>query len=236
MLVLGIECSTPQASVAIGSEQGVVASALVSRGATHNEFLLPAIRFCLDETGLGYRNLGGIAVGLGPGLFSGMRVGVATAKALAQTLSVPIVGMASLDLCAYEVRHTSKTICAVLDARRNEIFYAFYRPSPGGIQRMTDYRIEQPGRLAIGIASRPEEVLLVGNGALLYKELFESAGPVVEVAGMNQAFPNACSLVELALPRLYREDFDSLYELRPLYLRKSAKRIEWDRIRQSRPA
>ena len=236
MLVLGIECSTPQASVAIGSEQGVVASALVSRGATHNEFLLPAIRFCLDETGLGYRNLGGVAVSLGPGLFSGMRVGVATAKALAQTLSVPIVGMASLDLVAYEVRHTSKTICAVLDARRNEVFYAFYRPSPGGIQRMTEYRIEQPGRLAIGIASRPEEVLLVGNGALLYKELFESAGPVVEVAGMNQAFPDATSLVELALPRLYREDFDSLYELRPLYLRKSAKRIEWDRIRQSRSA
>lgn len=236
MLVLGIECSTPQASVAIGSEQGVVASALVSRGATHNEFLLPAIRFCLDETGLGYRNLGGLAVSLGPGLFSGMRVGVATAKALAQTLSVPIVGMASLDLVAYEVRHTSKTICAVLDARRNEVFYAFYRPSPGGIQRMTEYRIEQPGRLAIGIASRPEEVLLAGNGALLYKELFESAGPVVEVAGMNQSFPNACSLVELALPRLYREDFDSLYELRPLYLRQSAKRIEWDRIRQGRPA
>lgn len=236
MLVLGIECSTPQASVAIGSEQGVVASALVSRGSTHNEFLLPAIRFCLDEAGLGYRNLGGLAVSLGPGLFSGMRVGVATGKALAQTLSVPIVGLASLDLVAYEVRHTSKTICAVLDARRNEVFYAFYRPSPGGIQRMTDYRIEQPGRLAIGIASRPEEVLLVGNGALLYKDLFESAGPVVEVAGMNQAFPNAASLVELALPRLYREDFDSLYELRPLYLRKSAKRIEWDRIRQSRSA
>ncbi|MDQ4024783.1 MAG: tRNA (adenosine(37)-N6)-threonylcarbamoyltransferase complex dimerization subunit type 1 TsaB [Actinomycetota bacterium] len=236
MLVLGIECSTPQASVAIGSEQGVVASALVSRGATHNEFLLPAIRFCLEETGLGYRNLGGVAVSLGPGLFSGMRVGVATAKALAQTLSVPIIGLASLDLVAYEVRHTSKTICAVLDARRNEVFYAFYRPSPGGIQRMTDYRIEQPGRLAIGIASRPEEVLLVGNGALAYKELFESAGPVVEVAGMNQAFPNASSLVELALPRLYREDFDSLYELRPLYLRKSAKPIEWARIRQARPA
>ena len=236
MLVLGIECSTPQASVAIGSEQGVVASALVSRGATHNEFLLPAIRFCLDETGLGFRNLGGVAVSLGPGLFSGMRVGVSTAKAIAQTLSIPIVGLASLDLVAYEVRHTSKTICAVLDARRNEVFYAFYRPSPGGIQRMTDYRIEQPGRLAIGIASRPEEVLLVGNGALLYKELFESAGPVVEVAGMNQAFPNASSLVELALPRLYREDFDSLYELRPLYLRKSAKPIEWERIRQARPA
>src|ERR671916_199861 len=119
MLVLGIETSTPQASVAIGSEQGVVASALVSRGASYNEFLLPAIRFCLDQARIGYRNLSAIAVDIGPGLFAGMRVGVATAKALAQALSVPVVGITSLDLLAYEVRHASKTICAVLDARRN---------------------------------------------------------------------------------------------------------------------
>ena len=156
MLVLGIETSTPQASVAIGSEQGVVASAMVSRGANYNEFLLPAVKFCLDEAGLGYRNLGGVAVGLGPGLFTGMRVGVATAKALAQTLSLPIVGMSSLDLVAYEVRHTSKTICAVLDARRNEVFYAFYRPSPGGIQRRL------PVGVVLALRNRPRRVVLRG--------------------------------------------------------------------------
>jgi tRNA threonylcarbamoyladenosine biosynthesis protein TsaB len=234
MLVLGIETSTPQASVAIGSEQGVVASALVSRGASYNEFLLPAIRFCLDEARLGYRNLGGIAVGLGPGLFTGMRVGVATAKALAQTLSLPIVGMPSLDTLAYEVRYSQKTICAVLDARRSEVFHAFYRPSPGGIQRMTEYRVERPEQLAIGIASRPEEVLMVGNGALLYREIFSDLGSVAEIGTMSHAFPNSRSLVEIALPRLYREEFDSLYDVKPLYLRRSAKRIQWDRIRGSR--
>src|SRR5918999_5913177 len=159
MLVLGIETSTPLAGVAIGSEQGIVASATVSRGAGYNEFLLPAIRFCLTEAGLGYRNVGAVAVGLGPGLFTGMRVGVATGKALAQTLSVPIVGMPSLDLVAYEVRHSAKPICVVLDARRGEVFYAFYRYSPGGIQRMSEYRIEKPERLATGLASRPVEVL-----------------------------------------------------------------------------
>src|ERR687895_2148137 len=167
MLLLGVETSTPQASVAIGSEQGIVASAMVSRGASYNEFLLPAIRFCLDEAGLGFRNLGAISVGLGPGLFTGMRVGVATGKALAQTLSVPMVGMSSLDLVAYGVRYASKTICVILDARRNEVFFAFYRSSPGGVQRMTDYRVDRPERLAVGIDSRPEDVLLVGNGALL---------------------------------------------------------------------
>jgi tRNA threonylcarbamoyladenosine biosynthesis protein TsaB len=231
MLVLGIETSTPQASVAIGSEQGVVASALVSRGASYNEFLLPAIRFCLDEAGLGYRNLGGIAVSLGPGLFSGMRVGVATAKALAQTLSLPIVGMASLDLLAYDVRYSPKTILATLDARRGEVFHAFYRSSPGGIQRMSKYLVERPEQLAIGLTSRPEEVLLVGSGGLVYKDVFQDLGSVVELGTSSHAFPNACSLVELALPRMFREDFDSLYDLKPLYLRHSAKRIQWERIR-----
>jgi tRNA threonylcarbamoyladenosine biosynthesis protein TsaB len=236
MLVLGIETSTPHASVAIGSEQGVVASALVARGASYNEFLLPAIRFCLEQSGLGYRNIGGVAVSLGPGLFTGMRVGVATAKALAQALSVPIVGMASLDLVAYEVRYTPKTICAVLDARRNQVFHAFYRSSPGGIQRMSDYRVETPERLAIGLQSRPEEVLLVGNGALLYGDIFEDAGPIVEIGSMGHAFPSAQALVELTLPRMFRQDFDSLYDLKPLYLRRSAKRIDWERIRGSRSA
>ena len=236
MLVLGIETSTPQASVAIGSEQGVVASALVSRGASYNEFLLPAVRFCLDQSGLGYRNISAIAVDIGPGLFAGMRVGVATAKALSQALSVPIVGIASLDLLAYDVRYASKTICAVLDARRNEVFSAFYRSSPGGVQRMTDYRIEKPGRLAIGIASRPEEVLMVGSGALLYRDAFDDLGTLVEMGGMSHAFPDAKALVELSLPRLFREDFDSADALTPLYLRKSAAPIQWETFRGRTPA
>jgi tRNA threonylcarbamoyladenosine biosynthesis protein TsaB len=236
VLVLGIETSTPQASVAIGSEQGVIASALVSRGASYNEFLLPAIQFCFEETGVGYSNIGGVAVSLGPGLFTGLRVGVATAKALAQALSTPICGMASLDLVAYEVRYTSKTICVALDARRNEVFNAFYRSSPGGIQRMTKYRVETPERLATGISSRREEVLMVGNGALLYRDIFENCGPVVEMGTMSHAFPTASSLVELTLPRMFREDFDSLYDLKPMYLRQSARRIQWERIQGSRSA
>ncbi|MFN2489392.1 MAG: tRNA (adenosine(37)-N6)-threonylcarbamoyltransferase complex dimerization subunit type 1 TsaB [Actinomycetota bacterium] len=235
MLILGIETSTPQASVAIGSEQGVIASAMVSRGASYNEFLLPAIRFCLDEAGLGFRNLGGVAVSLGPGLYTGMRIGVATAKALAQTLSVPIVGMASLDLLAYEVRYSPKTICAVLDARRKEVFNAFYRSSPGGIQRMTEYRVERPERLAIGIDSRPEEVLIVGYGMLLFKDIFEDLDSVAELGTMSHAFPDARSLVELALPRMFREEFDRLDDLKPLYLRHSARRIQWDQLLR-RPA
>lgn len=235
MLVLGIETSTAQGSVAIGSEQGMVAGALVSRGATHAEFVLPAIRFCLDKAGVGFRNIGGVTVSLGPGLYTGMRIGVATAKALAQALSVPIVGMASLDVLAYDVRYSPKTICAVLDARRSEVFYALYRSSPGGIQRMSQYHVDKPEHLAVTLDSRPEEVLIVGDGALVYRDIFEDLS-AVELGTMSSAFPDARHVVELGLPRLFREDFDALDSLVPLYLRKSAQPIRWDRIHQRRSA
>lgn len=236
MLVLGIETSTPQASVAIGSEEGVIASALAARRPNYVEYLLPAIEFCLDGDGLAYNDLGGIAVSRGPGLLTGLRVGVATAKALAQALSLPIVGMASLDLLAYELRYSPKTICAMLDARRGEVYYALYRTSPGGIQRMGDYGLATPEQLALGIAARSDDMLMVGNGALVYRDVFSSADARVEIGTVSDAYPTAVALVELATARMMRRDFDSLTGLNPMYLRRSARPIEWERMRGRRSA
>ena len=236
MLVLGIETSTTQASVAIGSQEGVAASALAARRPNYVEYLLPAIHFCLDGAGLVLNDLGGIAVGRGPGLLTGLRVGIATGKALAQALSLPIVGMASLDLLAYQLRYSPKTICAMLDARRGEVYYALYRTSPGGIQRMSDYSLVKPEQLALGIAARSDDVLLVGNGALAYRGLFAEADAGVEIGGVSDAFPNAMALVELAAARMMRSDFDDLIGLNPMYLRRSARPIDWERMRGRRSA
>ncbi|MGI8425399.1 MAG: tRNA (adenosine(37)-N6)-threonylcarbamoyltransferase complex dimerization subunit type 1 TsaB [Actinomycetota bacterium] len=230
MLVLGIETSTPWASVTIGSEQGIIGSCLVSRGASHGEFILPAIEFLMTETNIGYRNLSAVAIGLGPGLFTGMRIGIATGKTLAQALSVPIVGVGSLDLLAFDVRYSSKLICPVIDAKRKEVFFAFYRQVPGGIARISkEYMVGSPETLVAEIESAGEEVLLVGNGALLYQNELMEAGRV-EFGSIANAFPGATSLVELALPRLFREDFDRLFDLEPLYMRRTDAKINWDRL------
>lgn len=228
MLVLGIETSTPAASVTIGSEQGIIGSCLVSRGASHGTFILPAVEFLMKEADLSYRNLSAIAVGLGPGLFTGMRVGVATAKTLAQALSVPIIGVSSLDLLAFDVRYSAKLICPVIDAKRKEVFFAFYRQVPGGITRESSYVVGSPERLLAEVEGMKDDFLMVGNGALLYRSRLERANKV-EFGSMANAFPRAASLVELALPRLFREDFDRLFDLEPLYMRRSDAEINWDR-------
>ena len=227
MLVLGIETSTAVSSVALGSDQGVVASALLGRGKSHEEFLVPGIKFILEQSEIQMRQLAGIAVGIGPGLFTGMRVGVATAKSMAQALHVPVVGIPSLDLLAYSVRHTSRLICACVDARRGEVFSAFYRQVPGGVQRLSEYVAWRPERLAAEVQGRSQEVLFVGNGALVYKDKLTAAR--AEFASATQAFPTAASAVELALPRFMREDTDPLLELEPLYVRKTDAEIAWER-------
>ncbi|MCA1840923.1 MAG: tRNA (adenosine(37)-N6)-threonylcarbamoyltransferase complex dimerization subunit type 1 TsaB [Actinomycetota bacterium] len=228
MLVLGLETSTSQSSVTIGSEQGIIGSCLVGRGASHGEFLLPAVEFIMSQANLTYRNLSAVAVGLGPGLYTGMRVGITTGKTIAQALSVPIIGVSSLDLLAFEVRYSNKLICPVLDAKRSEVFFAFYRQVPGGITRESNYMVGTPEKLVGEVESRGGDVLLVGNGALLYKARLEDTHKV-EFGSIANAFPRATSLVELALPRLFREDFDKLFDIEPFYMRRSDAEINWEK-------
>ena len=229
MIVLGIETSTSQTSVAIGSERGTVASALLSTGASHHEAVTPAIDHITRWSGTSLSHVGGVAVGIGPGLFTGLRVGVQTAKAIAQVLSVPMVGLTSLDVLAFAVRYTRRVIGAVVDARRGEVFFALYRPAPGGVTRATEYMVGSPARLAGELEALPHDVLLVGDGAMRYRRQLESVGSFVEFASPALGYPHAASLVELSIPRFHREEFDRVADVVPLYLRKSDAEIAWNK-------
>jgi tRNA threonylcarbamoyladenosine biosynthesis protein TsaB len=116
----------------------------------------------------------------------------------------------------------------VIDAKRKEVFFAFYRQVPGGITRESGYVVGSPERLLAEVEGMKDDFLMVGNGALLYRSRLEGANKV-EFGSMANAFPRAASLVELALPRLFREDFDRLFDVEPLYMRRSDAEINWDR-------
>ncbi|HJP65217.1 MAG TPA: tRNA (adenosine(37)-N6)-threonylcarbamoyltransferase complex dimerization subunit type 1 TsaB [Actinomycetota bacterium] len=231
MLLLGIETSTPQTSVALGTEQGLVASAVLGGPHANHEAVIPTVQQLLSWSDARLASLAGVAVGVGPGLFTGMRVGVASAKTLAQVLGIPVVGMASLDILAFSVRHARGVICAAIDAKRGETFYAFYRAVPGGVARQSGFEAATPAQLAAELQARPEDVLVVGNGGLVYRRELEEAGSHVEVATATFAFPSAAALVELAIPRFQREEFDRVDDLAPLYIRKSDAEIAWDQRR-----
>jgi tRNA threonylcarbamoyladenosine biosynthesis protein TsaB len=227
VIVVGIETSTPQTSVAVGTQTETLA-AMQLHGTARRDAVVPALRQLLrwGEVDLGH--VGGVAVGLGPGLFTGLRVGVASGKALAQVLRIPIVGIPSLDVLAFGVRHSSRLIAAAIDARRGEVFFAFYRSVPGGVVREGGYTVARPERLAGELQAVREDVLLVGNGAMLYRRQLEGLGAGVEFASPALGFPQAPALVELAVPRFLREETDRLFDIVPMYLRKSDAEIAWD--------
>jgi tRNA threonylcarbamoyladenosine biosynthesis protein TsaB len=227
VIVLGIETSTPQTSLALGTEQGVMASTQLASKARQDQ-VIPILEHLLEWTGVELSHVGGVAVGVGPGLFTGLRVGVATGKTLAQVLSVPIMGIPSLDVLAYGIRYTRRLIGAVIDARRGEVFHALYRGVPGGVMRVGEYGVAPPSHLAAELEAAREEVLLVGNGAILYRKELEAVGAGVEFASPPQAYPQASAMVELAVPRFIREETDRSFEVLPLYLRKSDAEIAWD--------
>jgi tRNA threonylcarbamoyladenosine biosynthesis protein TsaB len=220
LLVLGVDTSTPVTSVAVGADAGPLAAVAVRNDRAHAELLAPLVAWTLEHAGVEGSSLGGVAVGVGPGLFTGLRVGVSGAKALAHAWRLPMVAVPSLDLLAFAQRHVKRTICAMIDARRGEVFTALYRPVHGGVVRVTDYQVIRPDQLAAGLQARGGSMLLCGDGALRYHGVFERLGEDVELTGSDRAAPSAVALVELALPRFLREEFTNPFDVSPLYLRR----------------
>ena len=132
VLILGIESSTGRVGCAIGGHEGVRASVQTTRDRRHAELLAPQIKTACANAGVALDELGAVAVDVGPGLYTGLRVGVTTAITMAHALRVPMVPVTSLDLLAYPMRHTGRIIVAVIDARRGEVFHALYGCLPGG--------------------------------------------------------------------------------------------------------
>lgn len=227
MIVVGIETSTPQTSVAIGTDQEILGRIQVV-GKTRQESVTPSLERLLGWTGIDLEQVGGFAVGIGPGLFTGLRVGVETAKALAQVTGAPIIGIVSLDALAFPFRHTHRTIVSVLDGRRGEVFCAVYRPVPGGVVRDGEHLVQSPEHLVAQLHTVPGDVLAIGNGAILYRDVLAEVGSRLEIASPSAAHPDAAALIELAAPRFLREEHDRLFDVVPMYLRRSDAEIAWD--------
>lgn len=227
MLILGIETATHQVGCAIGGHEGVIALFESSRDRRHAETLVPAIQFVTKQARIGLDEIGAVAVDIGPGLYTGLRVGVAAAKAMASALRVPMVGIPSLDLLALPLRHTNRTIVTVIDARRGELFYAFYRAVPGGVQRLTPHQVGKPDDLASELQAMGRDVLLVGDGALRYSSTFQDLQGI-ELVEQALAHPSAAPLVQLAHSYALREEFVNPWDLEPVYLRRPDAEINWE--------
>lgn len=232
-MLLAVDTATSQVGVALGSDDAVVAEVRLVQGRRHAEQLAPAISYVLREAGVTVEQLSAVAVGIGPGLFTGVRVGVTTAKVVAHTLGVPVVPVPSLDLVAHPLRVAGRPVVAVIDARRGEIYWAAYRPVRGGLERTGDYRVGSPDELAseLSSASGGPAWLAAGEGALRYGARLAPLESV-DLAPPAFSFPSPSALLEVASERRRRGEGEAAHAVRPLYLRKTDAELNWERGRR----
>ncbi len=188
-LLLAVETATPRCSVALGDESGVRASSSVDRDRRHVEALVPAIAAACSAAGLSLDDVEALAVDVGPGLFTGMRVGIATVQGLAMALGLLVHPVSSLDVLAHPLRHAGRPVAAVVDARRGEVFSALHRT---GVP-VTTATCAPPSALA-DLLARLGPSLAVGDGAVRYRAELEAVG-----AEVIPAMPSAEAALELAL-------------------------------------
>lgn len=223
-MILGIETAVERVGVALGDSRGIVASATLASDRRHAESLTPMIGFVLDQAGLSTSDLSAVAVDAGPGLFTGMRVGIAAAEALAWALEIPAVGVCSLDVTAMNAAITPDTVAVALDARRGEVYWALYRTDSTMPVRIGEPIVGTPDDLAIHLADRAEDVVCVGSGFHRYPELFDA--PWMQVLGAEHAMPSADNVVRLGVVCSADDDTTSS-TVEPIYLRAPDAEINW---------
>ena len=227
-MILGIETAVEHVGVALGDHRGNRAHTMVASDRRHAESLTPMIRFAMQQAGVEMTDLSAIAVDVGPGLFTGMRVGMATAQSMAWALELPVIPICSLDALAMNADLSEVTVAAALDARRGEVYWALYRMRGVGMepQRLTEPVVTPPEDLAIHLADRAEEMLCVGSGFDRHTELFDSS-PWAQLVGPNSMFPSATAVVTLGGHRMLADDTVTAAGLQPMYLRAPDAEINW---------
>lgn len=219
-IILAIENSGLCCSVAIVATDGLIAEISLISQTTHSKRLLSTIDQVMRDAGLDWPGIDAIAISLGPGSFTGLRIGVATAKGLAMATAKPLVGIASLDGLAWQIAATGLPVCAVMDARKQEVFAAFYRIGlDGQPERTSDYLAIRPLDLISRISA---ETILVGDAIGVYGDLFrEHLGDCARFASPRLFHPRAAAIAAAAMPRWQAGEFLDPALAAPLYIRAS---------------
>ena len=222
MLVLALDTATQAGGAALAEDGKLIGEVMLASSATHSRRLLGTVEFLLKGAERGREDLDGIAVTLGPGYFTGLRIGLATAQGLALGLDLPVAAVSTLRLVAASVARPGATIWPVLDARRGLVYAAPFRLGHEGLERLDQDAAMSPQRLAETIKG---PALLVGDGAQVYAR--ELAGAEREMAPDWAGLPRPGLLALLGHDRIKSGKGIKPEEVSPRYCRPSDAEIRF---------
>jgi len=226
MKVLGIDTSTMSGSIGLIQDEGILSDYLLNISVTHSERLLDAIDLVLRKANVAIEELDGFAISLGPGSFTGLRIGVSTVKGLSYATRKPVVGVPTLDILASQISPTPYLICPIMDARKGEVYTAFYRyEEQNSLKRLSEYLAIRPVELEQMIN---EQTIFIGDGVKTYGEdLRNSLKSFSLFPPAPLHLPHGAAVARLGLGLLQKGELLDLATFTPLYVRPSEAEIKW---------
>ncbi len=223
-IILAIENSSQCGSVALVAPGLCLAEYSLTTGTTHSRRLLTSVQQVMTDSGIKWEQLSAIAISAGPGSFTGLRIGLTTAKGLALASGKPLIAVSSLTTLASQLPWTNSMICPVLDARKQEVYTAFYRCADDEIpHRVSEIVAIPPHELAQSIK---EDVIFLGDGTKIYSDILrDGVTGRVSFANPEIFFIRAAALGATALRKWYTQDLLDTATAIPDYIRPSEAEI-----------
>lgn len=220
MNLLAIDTSTWTAGVAVLRDDRVVACVEVTREKTHAQRLLRSVDTALALSGLGVNQCDAFAVAIGPGSFTGLRIGISTVKGLAFATGKPVAAVSSLQALAFQFPWCAQKVCAMLDARKGQVFAALYQWDPDS--RWQEVVPEVAANPEAWVSQITEPCLFVGDGAVLYKKMIQARlGSRAQFAPRYLNTPRSVIVAHIGAQQIEAGAGSDPAILVPRYLRKS---------------
>lgn len=233
MKILGIDSSGLVASAAIADEKNIIAEFTVNNRQTHSQTLLPMIEKVVDMSGIELEQIDAIAIAAGPGSFTGLRIGSATAKGIGLVLKKPIVSVPTLEGLAYRVSVFDGLICPIMDARRNQVYTGIYRMEDGNLICLSEQKAVDIHEIMEELEKYDEKVIFLGDGVEVQRETIEKEFKNQYCfAPIHLSKQSAAAVAVLGEVYFEQGKVESAAEHKPIYLRKSqAEREREERLK-----
>lgn len=233
MRILGIDSSCSSATVAVLNDRVLEMEIYINHKLQHSVMLFPMIQDMLEKLEITIDDIDAVAVSGGPGSFTGLRIGVASAKGIAQGGNKHFIGISSLDAMAFQQSGFKGIICPIMDALRDNVYTALYKGTlltSAEPARISDYMALHIDELLEKLSAENERVIFCGDGVHLHENrIKEKLGDMAYFASANSSMPRASSIAELAAYRLSRGEADDIHTFSPIYLRESQAEREYER-------
>lgn len=228
MKILGIDTSTMAANVAVLEDDKLICEYTINTKKTHSQKLMPMIENMLKLSDLDIKEIDAIAICVGPGSFTGLRIGMATAKAMAHVNNIPLIGVNSLEILGANMDLCNRNICSILDAQRNQVYMNKYILKDDKITELEEISIKAIDELLEEISSSNEDWVLVGEAVYKYKEKIEEISNITIPSPANN-ITKASTLCFVARDKMLANDqVYNCYNINPMYIRKSQAEEQYE--------